>query len=79
MKSTYVGLRVASIVFGLVALVHLVRVLMGAERMQCAILGYNVGLLPSVIVILVAGWLSLWLGQLACAAKKNAAPPPPPA
>jgi hypothetical protein len=77
MKSTYVGLRVASVIFGLFALVHLARVLLGTERFEVAIAGHHVGIVPSVVVILLSGSLSLWLGQLACASKKDIAPPPP--
>jgi hypothetical protein len=77
MKSSYIGLRVASLIFGLVAVVHLARVLVGPERMDVAIVGHHVGVMPSVLVILGAGWLSLWLGQLACAAKKSLSQNPP--
>ena len=77
MKSYYLGLRVSSILFGLVAIVHLARILVGAQKAYIEIAGYQVGLIPSVVAIVVCGWLSLWLGKLACMAKKEMQPPPP--
>ena len=78
MKSYYVGLRVSSILFGLVAVVHLARIIVGIDRVCVMVGSHHIGLVPSIVVVLVSAALSLWLGRLACAARKEALPPQPP-
>jgi hypothetical protein len=62
MNSQMTGLRVASIVFGLMALAQLVRL---AIRPEVLVAGYRMPLWPSVLAFIVLGGLSLWLWQLA--------------
>jgi hypothetical protein len=77
MKSHYVALGVSSILFGLVAVAHLARVIWGTDKICVMVGSHQIGLMPSIVVIIAAGALSLWMGSLACAAKKAAQPPPP--
>jgi hypothetical protein len=63
MKSQIMGLRVASVIFMVVALVHASRLVF---RWTVQVGGWQVGLWPSIAVALVACALSLWLGKLAC-------------
>ena len=69
MKPQACGLRVASVVFGLVCLAHIVRLLTGTE---VVIGSYRLGPVLSVIAIIVSGALSLWLGRMACSACRDA-------
>ncbi len=62
MKSSVLGLRVASVVFGLMSLVQLSRLLL---RFQVLIAGHEMPLWPSVIAMVVLGGLSLWMWKLA--------------
>ena len=62
MKSPAIGLRVASIVFGVVAAVHFVRL---AAHFNVVIAGHSLPLWTSLLAVLVAGSLSAWLWQLA--------------
>ena len=61
MKSQIIGLRVASIVFGLMSLAQLVRFIMRAELL---VAGYHLPLWPSALAFVVLGGLSLWLWSL---------------
>ena len=61
MKSQIIGLRVASIVFGLMSLAQLVRFIMRAELL---VAGYHLPLWPSALAFVVLGGLSLWLWRL---------------
>ena len=62
MKSQIIGLRISSVIFGLVCLAHIARV---AARIEIVIGHYRLGFLPSWICIIVTGWLCIWLSQLA--------------
>ena len=62
MKSPIVGLRISSLIFGLVCLAHLARV---AARMEVVIGHHRLGFAFSWICIVVSGWLAIWLSQLA--------------
>jgi hypothetical protein len=61
MKSQIIGLRVASIVFGLMSLAQLARFIMRAELL---VAGYHLPLWPSALAFVVLGGLSLWLWRL---------------
>ena len=61
MKSQILGLRVASIVFGLMSLAQLARFIMRAELL---VAGYHFPLWPSALAFVVLGGLSLWLWRL---------------
>jgi hypothetical protein len=62
MNSHITGLRVASIVFGLLALAQLGRLVI---RPEVLVTGYPMPLWPSVLAFLFLGGLSLWLWRLA--------------
>ena len=61
MNSQKHGLRVASVLFALFALGHVVRL---ATQAEVLVAGRQIGLLVSVIAALIAACLSLWLWQL---------------
>jgi hypothetical protein len=63
MKSQVVGLRVSSAIFGLVCIVHLVRLLAGFD---ITVGSHHIGPVTSLVAIVVTGALSIWLGRLAC-------------
>jgi len=62
MNSQIVGLRVASAIFGLMSLAHIVRVIVGVELM---IGGHRVGGGLGCLAIVVTAGLSVWLWRLA--------------
>ena len=55
------GLRVAGVVFGLMAFAQLTRLVI---RPEILVAGHLLPLWPSVLASLVLGGLGLWLGQL---------------
>ena len=62
MKSQILGLRISSVIFGLISIAHLIRLIVRAEMLVC---GYLVPLWPSAPAFLILGGLSLWLWRLA--------------
>ena len=61
MNSPTTGLRVASVVFAIVCLGHLVRLLTHAV----VIIGtYHVPMWPSVLALIVSGLLCIWMWKL---------------
>jgi len=56
------GLRVASVVFGLMAIAQLVRLLI---RPEVRVAGYSMPLWPSVLALIILGGLSVWMWKLA--------------
>ncbi len=62
MSSSLLGLRVASIVFGLMTLVQLLRL---AFRPEVLVAGHMIPLWPSLLAVLILGGLCLWLWNLA--------------
>ena len=60
-NSQTVGLRVASLIFGLVCLMQLLRMLTGVEVF---VAGHEVPLWPNAIAFLIAGGLSYWMWLL---------------
>jgi hypothetical protein len=56
------GLRVSSVIFGLVCLGLIARLW---ARPEIVIGSYHIGRISSWISIVVAGWLSIWLAKLA--------------
>ena len=62
MNSQTTGLRVASVVFGLMAIAQLVRLLI---RPEVLVAGYSMPLWPSVLALIILGGLSLWMWKLA--------------
>jgi hypothetical protein len=61
MKSQSLGLRVASIVFGLMSAVQLARLIISPEVL---VAGYLLPLWPSALAFMFLGGLSLWLWKL---------------
>ena len=62
MKSQVLGLRVASMVFGLMSVVQLARLII---RPEVLVAGYLLPLWPSALAFMFLGGLSLWLWRLA--------------
>jgi hypothetical protein len=62
MNSPTTGLRVASVVFGLMALAQLGRLLI---RPEVLVAGYSMPLWPSVLAFIILGGLSVWMWKLA--------------
>ena len=62
MNSQIVGLRVASAVFGLIAIAQLARLLI---RPEVLVAGYPMPLWPSVLAFVILAGLSLWMWKLA--------------
>lgn len=67
MNSQTTGLRVASVVFGLMAIGQLVRLLL---RPEVLVAGYPMPLWPSVLALIFLGGLSIWMWKLARSAPK---------
>jgi hypothetical protein len=61
MKSQITGLRVASIVFGLIAIAQLSRLLI---RPEVLVEGSPMPLWPSALAFIILGALSLWMWKL---------------
>jgi hypothetical protein len=61
MNSQILGLRVGSIIFGLISLVQLLRLVIQPEVL---VAGHQMPLLPSVIAFVIFGGLSIWLWML---------------
>jgi hypothetical protein len=61
MDSQILGLRVASVVFGLMSVAQLARLLI---RPEVVVAGHVVPLLPSAFAFVVLGGLSLWMWKL---------------
>jgi len=77
MNSPTCGLRVASVVFGLICLGHLLRII---ARLQVNLGGFYVHRWTSAVAVVVAGLLCVWLWMLASKAdqpKPDAVPAKP--
>jgi len=62
MNSQILGLRVASIVFGLISVAQLARLII---RPEVIVAGYLMPLWPSALAFVFMGGLSFWLWKLA--------------
>jgi hypothetical protein len=62
MNSQTTGLRVASVLFGLMAMAQLVRLVI---RPEVLVGGYSMPLWPSVLALIILGGLSVWMWRLA--------------
>jgi type VI protein secretion system component VasK len=67
MNSPALGLRVASVIFGLMGLAHLIRIILS---MGLQVGGWLVGRRWSVIAVIVLAALCVWLWMLASKAAK---------
>jgi len=61
MNSQILGLRVASIIFGLITLAQLLRLVIQPEVL---VAGYQMPLWPSVLALVIFAGLSIWLWKL---------------
>ena len=61
MKPQIIGLRVASIIFGLMALAQLARLII---RPEILFAGHLMPLWPSVFAFVILGGLSIWMWRL---------------
>ena len=61
MNPQILGLRVASIIFGLMSLAQLVRLVI---RPEVLVAGYPMPLWPSVLAFIILSGLSLWMWKL---------------
>jgi hypothetical protein len=61
MNSQVLGLRVASIIFGLMSLAQLLRLVIQPEVL---VAGHQMPLWPSVLALVILGGLSIWLWKL---------------
>ena len=62
MNSQITGLRVASVIFALMAIAQLVRLVI---RPEVLVAGHPMPLWPSALALIVLGGLSLWMWKLA--------------
>jgi hypothetical protein len=62
MDSQVLGLKVAGAIFGLVALMQLLRLLTGVE---VEVAGHSIPLWPNAIAFVIAAGLSFWMFKLA--------------
>jgi hypothetical protein len=74
MNSPALGLRVASVIFGLMGLAHLVRIIVcaGLQVGSCYI-----GRSWSAVAVIVLAVLCVWLWMLSCKAAKSKVGTPP--
>ncbi len=61
MNSQILGLRVASVIFGLMSIAQLVRFMI---RPEVIVAGHIMPLWPSVLAFVILGGLSLWMCKL---------------
>jgi len=62
MGSQILGLRIASIVFGLMFLAQLTRIII---RPDVLVAGHHMPLWPSAFAVVILGGLSIWMWRLA--------------
>jgi hypothetical protein len=75
MKARTIGLRVSSLIFGLICIAHIARLW---ARTEIVIGGHYFGQSWSAMGIIITGGLSIWLSKLAgpwCAASNGAQKP----
>jgi len=68
MSSQITGLRVASAVFALMALVQLARLLI---RPEVVVASHQIPLWPSVLALVILGGLSVWMWKLTGARREG--------
>lgn len=67
MNSPRLGLRVASVIFGLMALGQLARLVI---QPQVLVGGHEMPLWPSAVALVILGGLAFWMWQLSRASNK---------
>lgn len=74
MNSPVLGLRVASVIFGLMGLCHLIRIIARAGlQVGCCLIGRQ----WSVVAVIVLAALCVWMWRLASTAAKSKTETPP--
>jgi hypothetical protein len=68
MKSQILGLRVASVIFGVITLAQVMRLVI---RPEVLVNGYLVPLWPSALAVVILGSLCLWLWKLSALPPKE--------
>jgi hypothetical protein len=71
MNSQILGLRVASIIFGLMSLAQLLRLVIQPEVL---VAGHQMPLWPSVLAFVILGGLSIWLWKLSSISRESLCP-----
>ncbi len=61
-NSQATGLRISSVIFGIISIIHFVRLFTGPEVFVGA---HRMGPEASLVVVIVTGCLSIWLAKLA--------------
>jgi hypothetical protein len=61
MNPQILGLRIASIIFGLMSLAQLARLVI---RLEVLVAGHRMPLWPSALALVVLGGLSIWMWKL---------------
>jgi hypothetical protein len=67
MNSQKTGLRVASVIFGLMCVVHIWRLLMAHFTVQIG--SHQLPIWGSVVAVVVTGGLTIWMWQLSASAR----------
>ena len=67
MNSQILGLRVASVIFGLISLAQLLRLVIQPE---VVVAGHQIPLWPSMLAFVLFGGLSIWLWKLSRSAPR---------
>ena len=74
MKSQSVGLRVSSVIFGLLCLFYVVRQIKGVD---VAVGSHHISAVQGIVAIIVSAALCVWLWWLACPCCCKSAQEPP--
>ena len=61
MNLQILGLRIASVIFGLISLVQILRLVI---RPEVLIAGHQLPLWPSVLAVVILGGLSVWMWKI---------------
>ena len=67
MKSPIVGLRVSSVIFGLMCLAQVLRLV---TQIEVVVAGHQVPFWPNAIAFVILGGLSIWTWQLSSTASR---------
>ncbi len=67
MNSQKTGLRVASLIFGLICIIHIYRLLFSHFTVQIG--SHQLPILGSVVAVIVTGGLSIWMWRLSSAGR----------
>ncbi|HJX30470.1 MAG TPA: hypothetical protein VJ624_01320 [Thermodesulfobacteriota bacterium] len=68
MKSQILGLRVASVIFGLITVAQVVRLVI---RPEVLVAGHLIPLWPSAVAVVILGSMCIWLWKLSALPPKE--------